>query len=174
MESTLELDLLTPLNWRVLRAARLYALLDSPCAFTSSYAHESTWGELEWQRVLHAATWIVARDAENVIGLAKSAREPGRPATRYVESAWVAPTLRRRGVLRALLQGLVELEREAGVTDFLLWVLEGNHAAQCAYQSLGFVPTGERQFLPAFGRFERRLQLAISGPRDFSAKRMRC
>jgi hypothetical protein len=28
MESTLELDLLTPPDWRVLRAARLYALLD--------------------------------------------------------------------------------------------------------------------------------------------------
>jgi len=44
MESTLELDLLTPVDWRVLRAARLYALLDSPDAFTSSYAYESAWG----------------------------------------------------------------------------------------------------------------------------------
>jgi hypothetical protein len=51
MESTLELELLTPLDWRVLRAARLYALLDSPGAFTSSYAYESAWGEMEWQRV---------------------------------------------------------------------------------------------------------------------------
>ena len=66
MESTLELDLLTPLDWRVLRAARLYALLDSPDAFTSSYAHESAWGELEWQRALDAATWIVAREAQRV------------------------------------------------------------------------------------------------------------
>jgi ribosomal protein S18 acetylase RimI-like enzyme len=167
MESTLELDLLTPVDWRVLRAARLYALLDSPDAFTSSYAYELVWGEPEWQRVLRAATWIVAREAQNVIALAKSASEPGRPASRHVESAWVAPTYRRRGVLRALLQGLVELEREAGVTDFLLWVLEGNHAAQCAYRSLGFVPTGERQFLPAFGQFERRLRLRISGTQYF-------
>ena len=67
MESTLELDLLTPLDWRVLRAARLYALLDSPDAFTSSYAHESAWGELEWQRVLHAATWIVAREPRRTL-----------------------------------------------------------------------------------------------------------
>jgi hypothetical protein len=49
MESTLELDLLSPLDWRVLRAARLRALVDSPDAFTSSYAHESAWGEKEWQ-----------------------------------------------------------------------------------------------------------------------------
>jgi GNAT superfamily N-acetyltransferase len=163
MESTLELDLLTPLDWRVLRAARLYALLDSPCAFTSSYPHELAWGELEWQRVLHAATWIVARDAaQNVIGLAKSASEPGRPAIRYVESAWVAPTHRRRGVLRALLHTLVQINRRIGVTELMLWVLEDNHDAQHAYQALGFEPTGERQFLPALGQFERRLRREIN------------
>ena len=100
MESTLELDLMTPVDWRVLQSARLYALLDSPGAFTSSYAHELAWGELEWQRVLHAATWIVARDAQNVIGLARSASEPGRPATRYVESAWVAYSSPTRSVTR--------------------------------------------------------------------------
>ena len=44
MELTLNLDLLTPADWRVLRAARLEALLDSPSAFASRYDHESTWG----------------------------------------------------------------------------------------------------------------------------------
>jgi ribosomal protein S18 acetylase RimI-like enzyme len=161
MESTLDLDLLRPLDWRVLRSARLYALLDSPDAFTSSYAHESAWGELEWQRVLHAATWIVAREAQRVIGLAKSVSEPGRPATLYVESAWVAPTHRRRGVLRDLLYTLVEINRPMGVTELMLWVLEENYAAQRAYQALGFEFTGERQFLPAAGQFERRLRLGI-------------
>ena len=48
---------------------------------------------MEWQRVLDAATWIVAREAQRVIGLAKSVSEPGRPSTRYVESAWVAPRI---------------------------------------------------------------------------------
>jgi hypothetical protein len=49
-----------------------------------------------------------------------------------------------------------------GVTELLLWVLEDNHAASNAYRALGFVPTGERQFLRAFGRFEQRLRLEIS------------
>ena len=40
MELTLELDLLAPVDWRVLREARLAALLDSPYAFTSTYAHD--------------------------------------------------------------------------------------------------------------------------------------
>lgn len=102
-----------------------------------------------------------------MIGLAKSVSEPGRPARRHVESAWVAPTHRRRGVLRAVLHRLVQINRPTGVTELMLWVLEDNHDAQHAYEALGFEPTGERQFLPAFGRFERRLRLRISRARDF-------
>jgi GNAT superfamily N-acetyltransferase len=87
---------------------------------------------LDWQRSLKAATWIVAREAERVIGLAKSVSEPGRPSTRYVESAWVAPPHRRRGVLRALLHRLAEIDRHTGVTELMLWVLEDNDDAQRA------------------------------------------
>jgi RimJ/RimL family protein N-acetyltransferase len=162
MESTLELDLLTPLDWRLLRSARLYALLDSPDAFTSSHADESAWSRLDWQRSLHAATWIVAREAQNVIGLAKSVSDPALPASRYVESAWVAPTHRRRGVLRALLHRLAEIDRQMGVTELMLWVLEDNYDAQRAFQALGFDPTGGRQYLRAFGQFERQLRTEIN------------
>jgi GNAT superfamily N-acetyltransferase len=96
------MNFLTPTDWPVLRRVRLEALLDSPDAFMSSHAYESRWSELEWRRVFDAATWIVAREAERVIGLAKSVRLPDKPAMRHVESVWVAPTYRRRGVLRAL------------------------------------------------------------------------
>jgi GNAT superfamily N-acetyltransferase len=162
MESTLELDLLTPVDWRVLRSVRLCALLDSPDAFTSSFANESAWSQLDWERSLNAATWIIAREAQNVIGLAKSVSEPALPASRYVESAWVAPTHRRRGVLRALLHRLAELDRQTGVTELMLWVLEDNHDAQRAYQVLGFESTGYRQYLRAFGQFERQLRIEIN------------
>jgi ribosomal protein S18 acetylase RimI-like enzyme len=161
MELTLNLDLLTSADWRVLRAARLGALLDSPQAFTSSYARESDWSEFEWRRVFDTATCIVAREAEKVIGLAKSVAEPFRPWMRHLESVWVAPTHRRRGVLRALLHDLAEIDRQMGVTELMLWVLEDNYNAQRAYEALGFEPTGERQFLLAAGRFERRMRLVL-------------
>jgi ribosomal protein S18 acetylase RimI-like enzyme len=161
MEATLNLELLTPRDWRLLRGARLQALLDSPQAFTSSYARELAWTEPDWRRMVHNANWIIARESEKVIGLGKSVGEPGRRAARYVESVWVAPTHRRRGVFRCLLHALAEIERQVGVTDLLLWVLEDNYDAQRAYQALGFEPTGERQYLPAFGRFERRLRLGL-------------
>jgi ribosomal protein S18 acetylase RimI-like enzyme len=161
--TTLNLHLLTPADWWLLRKARLEALLDSPQAFTSSYHHEARWGEAEWRRVFDAATCIVAREADTVIGLARSIGESDLPATRHVESVWVAPTHRRRGVLRALLHKLAESDSRRGVTDLMLWVLEDNHDAQNAYWALGFEPTGERQFLPAFGQFERRLRLRVRG-----------
>ncbi len=64
--------------------------------------------------------------------------DPARPWTRHVESIWVAPTHRRRGVFRALLYALAEIERPRGVTELLLWVLEDNHDARRAYETLGF------------------------------------
>jgi ribosomal protein S18 acetylase RimI-like enzyme len=161
MEMTLTLDLLKPVDWRVLRAVRLEALLDSPDAYTSSYAREVSWSELEWRRALRTARWIVARQTEKVIGLAKSVREHGRPTTRHVESVWVSPLHRRQGVFRALMHALSEIERCSGVTDLLLWVLEDNQGAQLAYEALGFEPTGERQPLPDLGRFERRLSVGL-------------
>jgi ribosomal protein S18 acetylase RimI-like enzyme len=165
MELTLNFDLLAPVDWRMLRVARLQALLDSPHAFTSSYAHESRWGEPDWRGTFTAATWIVARETESVVGLARSVGEP-EVLARHVESIWVAPTHRRRGVFRHLLHALAGVERRTGVRDLLLWVLEDNHEARSAYEALGFRSTGERQYLPALGRFERRLRLSL-GAREF-------
>jgi ribosomal protein S18 acetylase RimI-like enzyme len=167
-QSTLDLDLLTPADWRVLRAARLQALLNSPYAFTSTYARESGLSEPEWRQLFNSAVWIVARDAKKLVGLARSVGEPKRP-TRHVESIWVAPTHRRRGVFCALLLAIAETERGKGVTDLLLWVLEDNYAAQRAYEALGFKPTGERQFLPAMRRFERHLQVGIRRLQEFES-----
>jgi ribosomal protein S18 acetylase RimI-like enzyme len=161
VELTLNLEFLAPVDWRVLRAARLEALLDSPHSFVSSYAHESVWGEQEWLPLFDAARWIVAREDERVIGLVRSVGEPESPSARHLESIWVAPTHRRRGVLRHLLLALAQMERRMGVTHLLLWVLEDNDEAQLAYEALGFKPTGERQFLPAAGRFEQRLTLYL-------------
>jgi hypothetical protein len=59
---------------------------------------------------------------------------------------------------------LVEREQRAGVDSLFLWILEGNLDAQRAYESLGFELTGERQFLPGLGRFERRMKLNIGNP----------
>jgi hypothetical protein len=81
LQSTLEFQLLTPGDRRLLQEARLEALRESPHAFMSTYAQESEWVEAQWRQALEGATWIVARDAENVIGLAASVREAERSTT---------------------------------------------------------------------------------------------
>lgn len=161
MESTLDLQVLTPVDWPLLKAARLEALRDSPHAFMSRYEVEWAWEEPEWRRSIEATTWIVAREAERVVGLARSVVEPLQPCARFLESIWVDPARRRNGVFRALLHKLAEIERHLGATELLLWVLEDNHPARYAYQAAGFAPTGQRQFLPEIARFELQLRLPI-------------
>jgi ribosomal protein S18 acetylase RimI-like enzyme len=161
MESILDLQMLSPVDWRVLKEVRLRALQDSPHAFMSCYDTELRLSDLEWRRMFDASTWIVARQADAVVALGRSVLDLGRPRARHVESIWVAPTHRRRGVFRSLLYAIAEIESRNGVTDLLLWVLDDNHDAQRVYETLGFQPTGERQFLPDLGRFERQFKLGI-------------
>jgi GNAT superfamily N-acetyltransferase len=161
MESTLDLQVLTPVDWPLLKAARLDALQDSPDAFMSRYELEWTWDESEWRRSIETTTWIVAREEERVVGLARSVVEPRQPWARFLESIWVDPARRRNGVFRALLHKLAEVERHLGVTELLLWVLDDNHTARHAYEAAGFTPTGKRQFLPEIARFEVQLKLTI-------------
>lgn len=162
MESTLDLQVLTPADWSLLRSARLDALRDSPRAFISRYDVEGNWGETEWRRSMEASTWIIARNGDRAIGLAKSVTDFARPSVRYLESIWVDPTHRGRGVFRALLHKLAKLEHQLGASQLLLWVLEDNDAAQYAYAALGFEATGNRQRLPGLDRHEVELGLQLT------------
>jgi ribosomal protein S18 acetylase RimI-like enzyme len=162
MHSGLNLRFLRPADWRTLREVRLAALQDSPHAFTSRYAQERRWTEREWRRTLKSSTWIVAQKAGEVAGLARSVRERGIPRARNLESIWVAPIYRHQGVCRDLVRALADRDRRMGATRLLLWVLDGNHDALHAYESLGFQPMGEPQYLRAFGRWEQRLEVQIS------------
>jgi ribosomal protein S18 acetylase RimI-like enzyme len=157
INAVLDIKLLAPEEWHVLRTTRLRALRDSPHAFASSLEAEVGWGEAQWRRLITAATWVVAIEAGAVIGIASVV---DRYDGRHVESIWVAPAHRQRGVFRALLRALVDRERANGAHDLVLWVVEDNDDALRTYRRLGFVPTGERQRLSG-DRHELRLRLRI-------------
>jgi ribosomal protein S18 acetylase RimI-like enzyme len=152
---------LEPGDWHVLRTIRLRALAESPRAFTSHYHRESRWNEHQWRRRFDAAHWIVAVDDGELIGLAGLVDcHPEDP--HHIESIWVAPGYRNRGVFRSLLDGLIEIARRGGLTDLWLWVLEDNVCARSVYERLGFVWTGEKQPIrPGHRRRELRLRRAI-------------
>jgi GNAT superfamily N-acetyltransferase len=159
INAVLDIKLLAPEEWLLLKATRLRGLRDSPDAFASDYAVEVRWTEARWRQLLAAATWVVAIEAGAVIGIAGLFDEQSSHG-RHIESIWVAPTHRQLGVFRALLTALIDRERRNGARFLALWVLENNDNAKTAYSRLGFVPTGERQPLPG-NRFELRLRLQL-------------
>lgn len=164
----MDVEVLAGDDWEILQDVRLRALEDSPAAFLSTA--ETSWGEAEWRALAVEDAWIVARSGDQVIGVARSVRVYDRPTDeRHLESVWVDPLHRKKGVLRAILRYLVELEPD--VRTWMAWVLDGNDEAHAAYERLGFESTGERQPLTdAPRRVEERLRLdrktAISDSND--------
>ena len=51
IDAALDIKLLAPEEWHVLRTTRLRALRDSPQAFASSLEVEVSWGEAQWRRL---------------------------------------------------------------------------------------------------------------------------
>ena len=122
-KTLLEIRLLEPVDWRLLRDTRLRALIDSPRAFTAGYRHERRYSDEQWQDRISAATWVVAVERGVGIGIAGLVSgHTGEP--KHIESIWVAPTHRNRGVCRSLLARVAEIARDAGLSDLWLWVLE--------------------------------------------------
>jgi L-amino acid N-acyltransferase YncA len=157
-----EVTTLHPSRWPVLRSLRLRALQDSPSAFGSEYRHEVGWSADVWAREFESSVWVVARDGDTEVGLARSVKEVEGAEHRNIESVWVAPRHRRLGICRMMLSRLVELERTAGASELRAWILKGNVTARNAYLRFGFVLTGEQQpCLGANGRLEERVSYRI-------------
>jgi L-amino acid N-acyltransferase YncA len=156
----MEIVTLGPDDWELLKSVRLQALRDAQAAFLSSVDVEALSSEGEWRARFENSIWVVARDGDDIVGLARSLRVADRPASeRHVESVWVAPRHRRSGMTRTLVQQLAELERRAGVTELRVWVIRGNDSARRAYLRLGFESTGEvKQLDDGSARVEERLR----------------
>jgi ribosomal protein S18 acetylase RimI-like enzyme len=139
------IDWVTPADWKELRSVRLRALADAPEAFLSEHRREADWLEEDWRSAIYQARWVVARTAHGVIGLARSSQDAQSPESRYIEAVWVAPEFRRLGVGRRLVRQLVDHERESGIKEILLWVIDSNVYARSFYSRMGFRPTGHIQ-----------------------------
>jgi GNAT superfamily N-acetyltransferase len=162
-DDALKMAVLTPAEWPTLMAVRLRALEDSPESFLSDYDSEKKWGRDEWMQRFDDAVWVIARDGDDVVGIARSVRLPDKPLQeRYVESVWVAPFYRGSGVTGDLLNALVDAEPSTDIKELWLWLLDSNHQARRTYQNLGFTPTDDEQELrDGSGRYEERWIVAV-------------
>lgn len=145
--------LLSP-DWQVLREAVIKSLTTSPDAFLATVDQVAARKPKFWQGKLRSARWaVVQRDGET-LGIA-AAKPPGETdkyalpgKTCFIESVWIDPCLRERGVGRRLVTYLIEQQRQAGIQDFYLWVFNHNDPAIRLYDRMDFKRTGRESKLP--------------------------
>ncbi|MEO7086521.1 MAG: GNAT family N-acetyltransferase [Gemmatimonadaceae bacterium] len=125
------------------------ALEDSPDAFGSTFARETTFSNQEWStRLSNGVTSplnfpSVAECDGRAVGLMWTRVEPEDRSLAMLYQVWVDPEYRRHGVGRALLDAAVSWARSAGVTTIALSVANGPRSALEFYKSAGFVVSGE-------------------------------
>ena len=126
-------------DWPALRAARLEALEKAPDAFVAEAAVEEKRPASYWINTLKTSTWAAAWAGGEVVGIACLTRKDQKiPAERFIESVWVTPEHRLKGLVWRMLEAL-EAEARADGTEWLkLWILQTNMAAANAYNRLGF------------------------------------
>jgi ribosomal protein S18 acetylase RimI-like enzyme len=130
-------------EWRDIRDVRLRSLLDAPEAFTSTFDRESAYDESKWRDIAITGRWFVADDI-GLVGVAVGVDGwSADPKRRELVGMWVAPSHRRRGIARRLLDQVKACAASQGATILSLGVREGNQQALTAYLGLGMHLSGE-------------------------------
>ena len=94
------------------------------------------------RRLRDSAIFLAEDDDGKAVGLL--GLDFGNPKIAHVQSVYVAPESRRRGVAAQLMTEAAAMAREHGYTDIELDVLSANHAALAVYERLGFVEYQQR------------------------------
>jgi len=81
----------------------------------------------------------------------------GPQAHSYLEELYVVPSLRGRGIGRALLEAAMDTARNEGASHMELGTSENDHAARALYESAGFTNREGRPDGPVMLFYEREL-----------------
>lgn len=139
-------------NVALFKSVRLEALRESPRAFGSTYAREVAFTEAEWLARLERwngerGIGFLAMDGEAGCGIAGALLEEDESRATLV-SMWTAPTHRKDGVGRMLVEAVLGWAESRGVKTLELLVTGVNDGAMRFYERLGFVKTGRTQAYP--------------------------
>jgi ribosomal protein S18 acetylase RimI-like enzyme len=140
-------------NKELFKAVRLCALQESPSAFGSTYARESEFSESEWMARLERWSGVkgvgfLAMDGPAPCGIAGSLLDLENTICAQLVSMWTAPTHRRRGVGRLLVNAVLDWAKQREVKTLLLMVTSTNDSAKRFYEQLGFAMTGRTEPYP--------------------------
>jgi ribosomal protein S18 acetylase RimI-like enzyme len=107
-----------------------------------------TWEQelVDVKRRLEDSAVFLAEEDGKAVGLL--GLDFGRPGIAHVQSVYVVPEARRRGVAAALMVEAARMAREHGYDHVELDVLTSNHGALAVYERLGFVEYQRRLVAP--------------------------
>jgi len=144
------IELITQQNAMGFKDVRLRALKEVPTAFSSTYAEEFQLTDAEW--VKRAARWTdetsigyLAVDAGSPCGIAAGFLDKNDATRAHLVSMWVAPTHRRLGIGRTLVDAIIAWALAQRVCTLQLIVTSNNDPAIRFYQRLGFALTGRTE-----------------------------
>jgi ribosomal protein S18 acetylase RimI-like enzyme len=146
--SEIDVRRLTQDEWTQFRAVRLEALLESPEAFSATYAQEAAFDEATWRSRLERSPRFVADRDAVVLGTASLGTydgPEGEDTLGEVFGLWVTPAARGTGVATALAKAAAKLAREQGRSHVVYWVSTSNGRAVAFASGLGFRPTDSRR-----------------------------
>ena len=153
-------------DWCILRDTMLESVATSPDAFLTKADEIKGRSQEFWEGKLESSHWAVVQRRDEIVGIA-AAKSPAKMDVYarqgqacFIESVWIAPCMRRKGVGDRLVTYLIEEELRAEIRQFYLWVFKENNSAKELYKKMGFKPTGrpsvllgesEIQYLRDFG-----------------------
>jgi ribosomal protein S18 acetylase RimI-like enzyme len=146
----INLEPITLRNEMLFKAVRLQALQESPSAFGSTYARESQFSDAEWSERIQRwngrnGIGFLAMDLAVPCGIAGGLLDEGQPSQVQLVSMWIAPSHRRQGVGRMLVNEVLSWAHGRSAETLTLMVTSGNEAAIRFYERLGFVMTGRTE-----------------------------
>lgn len=155
-------------EWRGYRDLRLRALADSPDAFGSTLAEETSRLDAEWARRFASSADsrvslpLVAEGRGERIGLAWGRIDTSDPDVAALYQMWVAPSHRGMGVEQMFLEAVIAWARARNASSLDLGVTCGDSPARRLYERAGFKPMGEPQPLrPGSKLLAQRMRLAL-------------
>jgi ribosomal protein S18 acetylase RimI-like enzyme len=144
---------ITPTLSASYKTVRLRALQDEPSAFGSTYARESQFSEADWHtRAANLCTphsiGYIAYHQDEYCGIAAGFLDKELPQNAELVSMWVAPTHRRTGSGKLLVDAIESWARLSAAHTLRLMVTNTNLAAISFYEHLGFIATGRTEPYP--------------------------
>jgi ribosomal protein S18 acetylase RimI-like enzyme len=139
----------------ILRETILKSVTTSPAAFLATATELEAERAEYWENRLKSSTWAVVQCGNQTLGIA-AAKPPGemddyaqQENACFIESVWIDPLWRGRGIGERLVSYLIEQQRQAaGIQKFYLWVFYNNAPAIRLYRRMDFKPTEQLSELP--------------------------